>query len=96
MVKCGSQHVVALSSDQQIFTWGACKFGSLGLGNQKLYSAHPIRVQNALIDEIKEIFCGPDTTIILNKSGEGYCCGKNNFDKLGFGKKVGKVLELVW
>jgi hypothetical protein len=32
----------------------------------------------------------------LNKSGEGYCCGKNNFDKLGFGKKVGKVLELVW
>jgi NIMA (never in mitosis gene a)-related kinase 8 len=92
-VKCGSQHVVALSTDEQIFTWGACKFGSLSLGGQKLYANQPVRIQQDLIG-VREVFCGVDATAVLLKTGELYCCGRNNHDRLGLGKKVAKTYDL--
>lgn len=60
------------------------------------YSENPMRIPiSQQIFGISKIDCGPDTSMILLKSGEVYACGRNNFNKLGFGKKVENVEAFV-
>ncbi|XP_055604185.1 serine/threonine-protein kinase Nek8 [Uranotaenia lowii] len=92
-VVCGSQHVVALSSDGDLFTWGSSADGALGLGKQMLESNEPRRlIVSQLIQNISDISCGPDCTVILTTAGTCYCCGSNQFNKLGFGLKVTQLM----
>lgn len=37
-VACGPSHVVALDSQNNIYSWGTCKSGALGLGPKKDFS----------------------------------------------------------
>ncbi|XP_029725485.2 serine/threonine-protein kinase Nek8 [Aedes albopictus] len=94
-VACGAHHVVALSDRGHLYTWGSSNDGALGLGKQMLASAEPRRlIVSQMIQDIREIYCGPDCTVILTESGSCYCCGSNRYNRLGFGMKVTQMTAL--
>ncbi|XP_001660519.2 serine/threonine-protein kinase Nek8 [Aedes aegypti] len=94
-VACGSQHVVALSDGGHLYTWGSSNDGALGLGKQMLVSAEPRRlIVSQMIQNIRDIYCGPDCTVILTEGGSCYCCGSNRYNRLGFGTKITQLTAL--
>lgn len=88
-------HVIALDANGNLYSWGSNDFGALGLGKQN-FSTVPIRLplfQN--IHDIKKIYCGPDCSLILLQDGTVYACGRNNANRLGFGRSVEKIEAFV-
>lgn len=91
-VAAGNTHVVALSSEGEVFVWGESSTGALGFGQQMSLITFPNRLVSAqMMSQIKEVRCGPDCTMILNTYGELFCSGSNAFNKFGFGEKIEKV-----
>lgn len=93
-IGCGSHHVVAVSKDNKVFSWGTCKQGSLGLGNQ-LFSSFPTHIQSLLGKKIVKIACSPNCTLLLLENGDVLGAGRNNDNKLGLGEKVPRSLFFV-
>lgn len=94
-IACDKNHVLALDSNENVYSWGSNDFGALGLGKQNS-SLEPLRiplVQN--IKGVKKIYCGPDCSIILLHDGCVYACGRNNSNRLGFGRNTEKVEGFV-
>lgn len=91
-IACGEHHVVALSDEGDLFTWGTSNEGALGLGKHMLSSSEPRRlIVSQMIQNIRQISCGPDCTVVLTDGGFCYCCGSNGFNKLGFGAKLSQL-----
>ncbi|EDS27506.1 NIMA-family kinase NERCC1 [Culex quinquefasciatus] len=91
-IACGEHHVVALSDEGDLFTWGTSNEGALGLGKHMLSSNEPRRlIVSQMIQNIRQISCGPDCTVVLTDGGFCYCCGSNGFNKLGFGAKLSQL-----
>lgn len=104
-IACGSNHVLALTSDRKLFSWGDNKFGQLGHGDTLN------RIEPDLIKEINgvvRISAGPEFSVALvekaDKSILTYIWGNNNQIKL---RKVNdeeqiksvvpiKVLQPAW
>lgn len=83
--------MIAMDTNENIYTWGMSKCGALGMGSNP-FSALPIKVSIAQrASNIDRIYCGPDCSLILFKNGEIFACGQNNFNKLAFGRKVESV-----
>ncbi|XP_058828425.1 serine/threonine-protein kinase Nek8 [Topomyia yanbarensis] len=94
-IACGEHHVVALSNEGDLYTWGSSAEGALGHGKQAVTSTEPRRlIISRMIPDINAIHCGPDCTVVLTESGLCYCCGSNSFNKLGFGLKVTQLFGL--
>ncbi|XP_055529290.1 serine/threonine-protein kinase Nek8 [Wyeomyia smithii] len=94
-IACGTSHVVARSTEGNLFTWGTSAAGALGLGKQLTSSTEPRRlIISQLIQDITDISCGPDCTLVLTEEGSCYCCGSNSPNKLGFGHKVTQLVGL--
>lgn len=95
-VACGTSHVLCLTSENDVYKWGASNVGALGFGNQTTLLRVPNRLLSSqMMQSIKDIKCGPDCSFIMNKMGEVYCCGSNAYNKLGFGKTTDKVTAFV-
>lgn len=95
-VTCGTTHVLCLTSENDVYKWGASNVGALGFGNQTTILRVPNRILSSqMMPNISDVTCGPDCSFILNKSGEVYCCGSNAHNKLGFGKSTEKVTAFV-
>lgn len=64
-VSCGLNHLTAINSDNDLFTWGHNKFGCLGLGHDK----EQFFPYKALVGaKVQRVTCGVDHTIALCKS----------------------------
>lgn len=95
-VSCGNQHVFCLTAVGDVYEWGASKVGALGFGNQTNLLRVPNRLLTSqMMQNIRDIKCGPDCSFIINNLGEVYCCGSNYANKLGFGKSIEKVTAFV-
>lgn len=67
----------------------------MGLGKQG-FSVIPLRIPIAQsIQEIKQIYCGPDCSLVLLHDGLVFACGRNNANRLGFGRNVEKIEAFV-
>lgn len=95
-VVCGICHVLCLTSENDVYKWGASNVGALGFGNQTTILRLPNRLLSSqMMQNINDIKCGPDCSFILNKMGEVYCCGSNAYNKMGFGKNTENVTAFV-
>ena len=94
-VKAGATHVLALDTRGNIYSWGTSGFGALGM-KQNTFSSIPSRVKlHSNINDIEKIDCGPDCSLVLLKNGEVFACGRNNYNKLGLGRKNENVMTFV-
>ncbi|XP_019782566.1 serine/threonine-protein kinase Nek8 isoform X1 [Tursiops truncatus] len=81
-VACGASHVLALSTERELFAWGRGDGGRLGLGNRESHSC-PQQVPMPPGQEAQRVVCGIDSSMILTVSGQALACGSNRFNKLG-------------
>lgn len=64
-INCGMNHMAAINSDNDLFTWGRNKFGCLGLGHEKDQFFPYKALVGAKVDRVS---CGVDHTIALCRS----------------------------
>ncbi|XP_078010923.1 serine/threonine-protein kinase Nek8 isoform X2 [Phascolarctos cinereus] len=81
-VACGASHVLALSTERELFAWGRGDGGRLGLGTRESHSS-PQQVPVPPEQEAQWVVCGIDSSMILTVPGRALACGSNRFNKLG-------------
>ncbi|XP_053426385.1 serine/threonine-protein kinase Nek8 isoform X3 [Nycticebus coucang] len=81
-VACGASHVLALSTERELFAWGRGDGGRLGLGTTESHSC-PQQVPMPPGQEAQRVVCGIDSSMILTVPGRALACGSNRFNKLG-------------
>ncbi|XP_004857069.1 serine/threonine-protein kinase Nek8 isoform X2 [Heterocephalus glaber] len=81
-VACGASHVLALSTERELFAWGRGDRGRLGLGTRESHSC-PQQVPMPPGQEAQWVVCGIDSSMILTVRGRALACGSNRFNKLG-------------
>lgn len=80
-VQCSITHVLALSNEGEVFGWGMNEENAIGIGPiPSPKSIYKSRENEKAIG----IFCGPNSSAILLKTGEVLFCGNNSNEKLGF------------
>ncbi|XP_067833249.1 serine/threonine-protein kinase Nek9-like, partial [Heptranchias perlo] len=81
-VSCGDNHVVALTRNKEVFSWGCGEHGRLGLDSEEDYP-YPERVNLPVSLSVVSVQCGSDGTFFLTQSGKVLACGNNEYNKLG-------------
>lgn len=79
-VSCGDAHTGIITNDDKLYIHGSNFYGQAGLGTGEergTYYMTPAFVT----DDVKDVICTNDTTVILKNSGELLFCG---FDDAGF------------
>ncbi|XP_029142645.1 serine/threonine-protein kinase Nek8 [Protobothrops mucrosquamatus] len=84
---CGASHVLALSSEGEVFTWGRGDNGRLGLGSLESHSS-PQLVPLPSGFDAQEVLCGIDASMILTSKNQILACGSNRYNKLGQDRTV--------
>ena len=75
-VECGALHVVAKNIENENFVWGGNSRGQLGLGYEKK-KCNPLKCKD-WPDDIVDIKCGIEHTLVLTSSQKVYTCGGYN------------------
>nr|XP_008269242.1 serine/threonine-protein kinase Nek8 isoform X4 [Oryctolagus cuniculus] len=75
-VACGASHVLALSTERELFAWGRGDGGRLGLGTRESHSC-PQQVPLPPGQEAQRIVCGIDSSMLLTVPGQALACGSN-------------------
>ncbi len=86
--KNSHEHVVALTSDGNVFSWGSNVYGILGNGSEpngetlKPKSIEKTSHQN-IKNNVRNICCGSYHTLALTKEGDVFAWGANRFGQIG-------------
>ncbi|XP_073526626.1 RCC1 domain-containing protein 1-like [Phyllobates terribilis] len=83
----GNEHVVLLTADGKVLTWGAGRHGQLGHGDVEDVSA-PRLVEALHGVTMSEVAAGGWHTAAVSESGDLYCWGWNESGQLGLPSKT--------
>ncbi|XP_070528774.1 probable E3 ubiquitin-protein ligase HERC4 isoform X3 [Cardiocondyla obscurior] len=78
-----------------MFCWGSTIHGELGLGgieDENIFI--PREVDFAEANNVDQISCGENYTVVITKDGQIYSCGNNDYGQLGH-EKARKRLQLI-
>ncbi|MCJ8739883.1 hypothetical protein PDJAM_G00052550 [Pangasius djambal] len=81
-VSCGASHVLAVTNEREVFSWGRGDNGRLGLGIHDTHNA-PQQVNIPVDFEAQRVLCGVDCSMIMSTQHQILACGSNRFNKLG-------------
>lgn len=79
-ISCGQDHVLALDSDGNVWSWGFNKYGQLGHGDGE-NKALPEKIDS--LSNIVRISAGNNYSFAVSKFGNIYCWGDNRNYQLG-------------
>ena len=96
LIGAGSNHVLALRSDGQVFAWGNNDSGQLGVGDVDS-RALPSEIDSALLEGVVQIAAGAAHSLALLSDGTVIGWGDNSFYQLGIenDSPLAQVLEPV-
>ncbi|XP_063404093.1 serine/threonine-protein kinase Nek8-like [Mytilus trossulus] len=80
-ISCGASHVIAVTNEHEVFSWGRGDNGRLGLGTQDSH-ASPMPVPIPEHFQPSKVCCGVDCSMILTHDNKLLCCGSNRYNKL--------------
>ena len=83
-IVCGDYHTFILKNDDSLWACGDNDYGQLGLDDTTDRTTFT-QVSNDISDDIKQIVCGSNHTIILKNDGSVWACGSNSRGQLGLG-----------
>lgn len=88
----GERHVLALTSEAEVYSWGYGEHGRLGNGDEDTrFAPCPVRIKATI--RVVAITAGIDGSFLLGQDGTAYACGNNEHNKLGL-NMVGGVLSM--
>ena len=83
-IAAGRWHNMALSSDRQVYVWGAGHFGQLGLDNNDSHGV-PQLVRGLDGRAVSKCLCGGWHSAVITETGKMMLWGKNTHGQLGVG-----------
>lgn len=86
-VAVGYNHVLALTQDGAVYSWGSNEYGQLGIEGSQL-SAVPVKVSG--LQDVVGIAAGSGHSIALKSDGTVWCWGDGRFGQLGDGTRTSK------
>ncbi|XP_028914694.1 serine/threonine-protein kinase Nek9 isoform X2 [Ornithorhynchus anatinus] len=91
-VSCGDNHVVVLTRNKEVYSWGCGEYGRLGLDSEEdFYTPQKVDVPKALV--IVSVQCSCDGSFLLTQSGKVLACGLNEFNKLGLNQCMSGIIN---
>ena len=93
-IKCGGEHSLFLSSNNNVYSCGHGYFGQLGLGNNKNIKI-PTIIKSLTNKKIISIAAGWSHSIVLTNEGNVYTCGCGKYGELGLGE-VNNKYNFIW
>ncbi|KAM9294341.1 serine/threonine-protein kinase Nek9 [Gastrophryne carolinensis] len=91
-VSCGDSHVMALTRNKMVYSWGCGEYGRLGLDSEDdVCSPQKVEVQRGLC--IVNVSCGSDGSFLLTQSGKVLACGSNEHNKLGLNQCTAGIIN---
>ncbi|XP_067677206.1 serine/threonine-protein kinase Nek8-like isoform X1 [Haliotis asinina] len=91
-VSCGASHVLAVTNEHEVFSWGRGDNGRLGLGTQdSCNNPMPVQIHDTL--RPCSVHCGVDCSMIVTLDNKLLCTGSNRFNKLGLDETDGRSVE---
>ncbi|KDN44271.1 RCC1/BLIP-II [Tilletiaria anomala UBC 951] len=94
-IACGEDHVLALSTDGIVYTWGNGQQAQLGrrvIERRKINALFPSKLA---LREIEVIGCGSYHSFAVDSAGTVYAWGLNTFGQLGLEPKDDLIVEPV-
>ncbi|XP_023340046.1 serine/threonine-protein kinase Nek8 [Eurytemora carolleeae] len=82
-IGCGSEHVVVVGGQGDVYSWGRGAAGRLGLASEEDVAAPKAVSLNTEDIYITDVRCGGDGTMFISHDGDLYACGSNKYNKLG-------------
>lgn len=93
---CGGSHSVCITSDGNVWAWGDCRYGQLGLGDLTFAAAAgwnngvpwPCLVEslNDMDEPVASVSAGGAHSIFVTAGGRMFVCGRGKHGALGVGK----------
>ena len=84
-ISAGGAHSAVVTFREDLITFGKNDKGQLGREGS---SSTPSKVDT--LTYISEVSAGEDYTVAMNRDGEAYVSGANNYGQLGVGDKLNK------
>ncbi|RUS17954.1 regulator of chromosome condensation 1/beta-lactamase-inhibitor protein II [Endogone sp. FLAS-F59071] len=81
----GRNHTILVSESGAVFSCGDNRLGQLGLNNLVEHHTKVERVSALAKENIKEVACGADFTIVANDKGQLFAFGSQEYGQLGNG-----------
>jgi alpha-tubulin suppressor-like RCC1 family protein len=81
-IACGSKHMLALSSDHKVYSWGSGDFGVLGHGGETGVNK-PQLIRALIGEDIVFITCGEFNSGAISILGRPFVWGNGKFGRLG-------------
>ena len=83
-IACGAYHTFILKNDGSLWGCGQNSSGQLGLNDDNNRTTFT-QVTTNINNDVKQIACGFNHTIILKNAGSVWSCGENEYGQLGLG-----------
>ena len=87
-IKCGDQHVLLLTSTQEVYSCGCNEFGQLARETDGIISSTFQKI--ASLSDIVRIECGANHSMCIDSHGNFYVFGHNFFGQLGLGDTINR------
>ncbi|KAJ9591396.1 hypothetical protein L9F63_002002, partial [Diploptera punctata] len=84
-VAVSNTHIIALTTEMLVYTWGEGKKGQLGHGDTEPWRQHPESVEALRGKSINRIGAGDGYSVFVSDSGMMMTCGDGTFGCLGHG-----------
>lgn len=82
LISCGYEHIVALSINNKLYSWGIGASGCLGHNNTQNYHL-PEVINNVFHENFTSIDCGGYHTLALSETGQVWAWGRNDVGQCG-------------
>lgn len=79
-VSCGASHVLAVTNENEVFSWGRGDNGRLGLGTLESHTTpQPVEFPDGVSPCY--VNCGVDCSMVITLDNKLFCCGNNRYNK---------------
>lgn len=92
-ISCGNQHNMLLTNDGRVYAAGNNYYGQLGLNNKSTNIISPRKLKFTYIEgieNIKQVSCGNQHTLLLTNEGKLYATGYNACGELGLNDTINR------
>ena len=84
-VACVGDHTFIIKNDNSLWACGFNGSGQLGIGSETSSVTTFTQVTTNINNDVEQIACGLDHTVLLKNDGSIWACGDNTSGQLGFG-----------